>query len=46
MRFLLDHPAAGPAELVGRDHPAGYRHEPDRTGVVRGITVLRFVQGS
>jgi cytoplasmic iron level regulating protein YaaA (DUF328/UPF0246 family) len=45
VRFLLAHPGAGPADLAGWDHPAGYRYDPDRIEVVRGITVLRFVQG-
>lgn len=45
VRFLLAHPGAAPADLAGWEHPAGYRYDPDRTEVVRGITLLRFVQG-
>ncbi len=45
VRFLLAHPGAGPADLAGWNHPAGYRFDPARTELVRGITVLRFVQG-
>lgn len=45
VRFLLAHPGAGPADLAGWSHPAGFRYDPARTERVRGITVLRFVQG-
>lgn len=44
VRFLLAHPGAGPGDLAGWDHPAGYRFDPGRTEDVRGITVLTFVQ--
>jgi len=44
VQFLLAHPGAGPADLAGWDHPAGFRHDPGGNEVVRGITVLRFVQ--
>jgi cytoplasmic iron level regulating protein YaaA (DUF328/UPF0246 family) len=45
VRFLLTHPGARPADLAGWEHPAGYRYDPSRTDVVRGVTVLRLVQG-
>lgn len=46
VRFLLAHPDAGPDDLTGWEHPAGYRFDPTRTEVVRDVTVLRFVQRS
>jgi cytoplasmic iron level regulating protein YaaA (DUF328/UPF0246 family) len=45
VRFLLAHPAAGPDDLAGWQHPAGFRYDPARLAETRGVTVLSFVQG-
>jgi cytoplasmic iron level regulating protein YaaA (DUF328/UPF0246 family) len=45
VRFLLAHPSAGPDDLAGWEHPAGYRLDPARTARLRGVTVLSFVHG-
>ena len=44
VRFLLAHPGAGPDDLSGWEHPAGYRYDPERTAEANGVTVLTFVQ--
>ncbi len=44
VRFLLAHPAAGPDDLAGWEHPAGFRYLPSLTEDRDGITLLSMVQ--
>lgn len=44
VRFLLEFPDAGPAELAEWEHPSGYRLDPGRTEEDRGTTRLSFVR--
>ncbi len=44
VRFLLAHPAAGPDDLAGWEHPAGFRYLPSLTEDRDGITLLQMVQ--
>ncbi len=43
VRYLLEHPHAGPAELARWEHPAGYRLDPERTETHGATTLLTFV---
>jgi uncharacterized protein len=44
VRFLLAHPAAGPDDLAGWEHPAGFRYLGSLTQDRDGITLLAMVQ--
>ena len=44
VRFLLACPAAGPDDLAGWEHPAGFRYLPSLTEDRDGITLLQMVQ--
>lgn len=44
VRFLTEHPDAGPADLGDWRHPSGYRLDPSRTIQRGGLTTLVFVQ--
>lgn len=43
VRFLVEHPGAGPEDLADWEHPSGYRLDPTRTTVESGRTVLHLV---
>jgi cytoplasmic iron level regulating protein YaaA (DUF328/UPF0246 family) len=43
VRFLVEHPGAGPEDLSDWEHPSGYRLDPSRTSVESGRTVLHLV---
>ena len=43
VRFLLAHPAAGPEDLEGWEHPAGFRLEAALTETHGDLTVLSLV---
>jgi uncharacterized protein len=45
VRYLLEHPDAGPDELETWDDPSGYRLDPSRTDEHGGLTRLTMVQG-
>jgi uncharacterized protein len=44
VRFLLANPSAGPDDLAGWDHPAGFRYDPSRTEALPDRAMLTFVQ--
>jgi cytoplasmic iron level regulating protein YaaA (DUF328/UPF0246 family) len=46
VRHLVEHPGAGPDELAGWEHPAGYVLDPARTAEQRGRVQLDFVRRS
>ena len=46
VRFLVEHPGAGPADLAAWQHPAGYVLDLDRTVEQRGRVQLDFVRPS
>lgn len=46
VRFLVEHPAAGPDELAQWEHPSGFVLDPARSVEDRGRTQLSFVQRS
>ena len=44
VRFLVEHPGAGPDDLVGWEHPSGFVLDPARTAEADGRVQLVFVQ--
>jgi uncharacterized protein len=45
VRHLVAHPEANPADLVGWEHPAGYRYAPKATQRQGGVTVVSMIRG-
>ena len=44
VRFLVEHPGAGPDDLLGWEHPSGYVLDPSRTVEAPDRVVLSFVR--